>query len=134
MRAILTFALICFAATAYPQTLGFVECSHTRVDESIVQVRVYLMEGDDIYSYRTLKAGTTLKTQAIVFKVADRDVVLTAMKLECTYAMPNLKSYRNIGIPEWSVPITIKTGTAPRLGVLVDQPTSGITRVLIGKK
>lgn len=133
MRALLLTLCLC-AGVASAQNIGWAQCTHTQLDEKITQVRVYFLEGDTIYSYRTLKAGTTLKSQVLTFKETTREVVLTGMRLDCWYEVPNLKSFKGSGEPVWLEPITIPLGVAPKLGVLVDQSVPGITRVFIGKK
>lgn len=131
---VLAALLLLLALPAQAQTIGWAQCAHTQTDEKIIEVRVHFMEGDSIYSYRTLKAGTTLKSQVITFKETTRDVLLTAMRLDCTYSMPNLKSLKNSTMPVWPEPIKIPAGQAPKLGILVEEYAPGLQRVFIGKR
>lgn len=129
--AALGLLLLCYPVHA--QNIGWAECSYTRPDEKIVEVRVSLIDVEgNVYSYRTLK-GASLKSQVVTFTAPKAEIALGGMQLDCRYEMPGLKSFTNKQIPMWLEPIKFPAGQAPRLGVVVDDST-GFRRVAIGKK
>lgn len=137
---ILAAALI--AGTASAQIPGYLDCFHTRTDETLVLVRVALLEpaktgrGRQYGDPREL-TGANIKTQVVTFDEAGVATKIIGFRLTCAWEMPSPIDYHEFTFTQyWEATnhIPIAVGVNPGLGVLVEEPGPSLKKVTIGKK
>lgn len=125
-----------WCAAAYGQNLGWARCGYTDPSEKMMLSRVALLKGSEHERYQTLDTPAELAVgvHVIEFNALKVETTFTGMLISCQVKVPGTKWTKVTTEIQWEQPIALKAGTAPKLGVLIEEPTPGTLMLNIGKK